>query len=68
MKQAGDEMIRLQCVSALLLDSGGSSTMVMRKGDEWPVVNQPSDSHGISDNVPAERPVANALGIVIDKH
>lgn len=67
MSETADEMYKLGCASAINLDSGGSSTLVMRHGDQWPVVNQPSDSHNISAIVPAERPVANALGIVIDK-
>jgi len=48
--ELSDLMLDLQCVEAINLDGGGSTTMVIRDK----VVNQPSDSTG-------ERPVSDAL-------
>jgi Phosphodiester glycosidase len=66
MKQMGDEMIRLGCTSALNLDSGGSTTLVIRHGEDWPVINRPSDGHDLLIPLSVERPVANAFGISVD--
>ena len=55
------EMLRLGCKTAINLDGGGSSVMVLRDPEthRWRVLNQPSDGQ--------ERPVANVLGITLDK-
>ena len=55
--QLADEMLRLGCDSAINLDGGGSSALVMydRESRQFRVLNHPSDG--------AERPVANVLGI-----
>lgn len=49
--------LALGASSAINLDGGGSTTMVVRRDDELRVVNRPSDRTG-------ERPVANALALV----
>lgn len=45
------------CVSAYNLDGGGSTTMLIREGDNFKVVNSPSDGN--------PRPVANAIFFVV---
>ncbi len=50
-------MLALGATDALNLDGGGSTAMVVRRGDSLAVVNRPSDATG-------ERPVANALALV----
>jgi hypothetical protein len=67
-KQMGDEMVKLGCDRAINLDSGGSSTLVIRNGQHWPVINRPSDGHDLPIPLSVERPVANALGIVVDEN
>jgi hypothetical protein len=64
--QLGAEMVRLGCWSSIMLDSGGSSTLVIHRGEKWPVINMPSDGHDLPIPISVERPVANALGIVVD--
>jgi hypothetical protein len=68
MKQTADELLKLGCRQGLILDSGGSATMVVRHGDNWPVVNCPSDGHDLPIPISVPRPVANALGIVVDEN
>jgi hypothetical protein len=64
--QTADEMIALGCREAMTLDSGGSSTMVLRtRAAEWQVMNRPSDGHTVFMALSLTRPVANALGIVL---
>ena len=55
------EMRRLGCTEALNLDGGGSSLMAVRDSatGSMRILNQPTDSH--------ERPVADVLGIVLDR-
>jgi exopolysaccharide biosynthesis protein len=55
------EMLRLGCKDALNLDGGGSSVMAVRDRatDKMKILNQPTDGH--------ERPVADVLGIFVDK-
>jgi exopolysaccharide biosynthesis protein len=64
--QAANFLVKLGCYAALDLDGGGSSTMVVRNGEHWPVINTPSDGHTLVVPLSIERPVADALGIVID--
>lgn len=45
------------CVKAYNLDGGGSSSMIIRKGDDFVVMNSPSDSYN--------RPVSNALLVAV---
>ena len=53
--------------NALLLDGGGSSTLVMRDGNgSVNVINRPSDGHDLPIGMSIERCVGNALGVVID--
>jgi hypothetical protein len=49
------EMIAAGCHTALNLDGGGSSALVLREGEQFAVKNDPSDLR--------ERPVANVLGV-----
>jgi hypothetical protein len=67
MHQTAEELLRLGCKQGLILDSGGSATLVIRQGNQWPVVNLPSDGHDLLLPLAVARPVANALGIVVDK-
>lgn len=58
--QLAAEMVRLGAYTAINLDGGGSSTLVLRDAHgELKVMNKPSDKK--------ERAVANVLGIVIKK-
>jgi len=62
-----DELIRRGAWTALSLDGGGSSTMVVRDADgTLSVKNKPSDGHDFVYDLALERPVADALGVVID--
>jgi uncharacterized protein YigE (DUF2233 family) len=65
--QVADELAKLGCFDALMLDGGGSSTMVMRDaGDQTiHVLNHPSDGHDLPMDLSVERPVADAVGIVV---
>jgi hypothetical protein len=66
--QLADEMIRLGAWEAINLDSGGSSTMVVRNKNGDPiVVNRPSDGHDLLIPLSIERNVADALGVVVDE-
>jgi exopolysaccharide biosynthesis protein len=65
--QLADLMVKLGCDSAISLDGGGSSTLVVRNGEHWPVLNTPSDGHTLPIPFSIERPVADALGIVVDE-
>ncbi|MCX7006993.1 MAG: phosphodiester glycosidase family protein, partial [Kiritimatiellaeota bacterium] len=55
--ELAQELLRLGCTTALNLDGGGSTTLVMRDAasGQLRVINTPSDHR--------ERPVANVLGI-----
>jgi len=55
------ELVRLGCRQGLNLDGGGSSVMAVRDpaSGQYRILNQPTDGH--------ERPVANALGITVDR-
>ena len=66
LKQLGDEMLKLGCDSAINLDGGGSTTMVQRDLNGWRLVNAPSDGHALAIPLSIERPVADAVGIVVD--
>ena len=66
MAQVAEKMIQLGCFEAINLDSGGSTTLVMRHGGKWQVLNRPSDGQQFPIPLSIERPVANALGIVVD--
>jgi exopolysaccharide biosynthesis protein len=58
-------MVKLGCYHAIVLDGGGSSTLVLRrgKGQGLELVSRPSDGAGQRPGL--ERPVANALGVVV---
>ncbi len=74
-EEMAQEMIRQKCRDAISLDSGGSSTMVLRTsipagaGPDWHVMNFPSDGSQVSipmtPPISIARPVANALGITL---
>ncbi len=55
------EFVKLGCWSAMNLDGGGSTAMVMRDpaADAYKILNRPSDGR--------ERPVANVLGVRINR-
>jgi exopolysaccharide biosynthesis protein len=57
--ELADEMQKLNCWTALNLDGGGSTTLIMRdpQTSELKLLNQPSDNR--------ERPVGDAIGITI---
>jgi exopolysaccharide biosynthesis protein len=59
LTELAEEFVRLGCYSAINLDGGGSTSMVMREpsADNWKILNRPSDGR--------ERPVANVLGVKI---
>jgi exopolysaccharide biosynthesis protein len=65
--QLADEMIRLGAYEAINLDSGGSSTMVLRdEQGNVNVVNRPSDGHDFIIPLSIERAVVDCIGIVVD--
>ena len=65
--QIAQEMSSRGAWNALLLDGGGSTTLVMKdKAGKTGVVNQPSDGHDFPIELSIERCVADALGVVID--
>jgi len=64
--EMGDELIDEDVTDAINLDSGGSSTMVLHLNGDWTAINRPSDGHDLPIPISLERPVANALGIVVD--
>jgi exopolysaccharide biosynthesis protein len=60
-----DHLLQLGAWNALMMDSGGSTTMVVRDPAGTPrVINEPSDGHGLL-NLSVERNVADALGVII---
>jgi hypothetical protein len=69
LHELADEMIRLGCDSAIQLDGGGSSTLVMhdQANDRYDVINRPSDGHDLPLPLSLERAVANVLGVRVDK-
>jgi hypothetical protein len=66
LKQVAGEMLKFGCNAAIGLDGGGSTTMVLRDGNYWKLVNCPSDGHTLPIPLSIERPVADALGITVD--
>lgn len=65
--QISQAMIARGAWNALLLDGGGSTTLVMRnQRGKADVVNLPSDGHDLPGALSIQRCVANALGVVID--
>jgi hypothetical protein len=66
LKQLGSEMIKLGCTTAINLDGGGSTTLVMRNNQKWRVINTPSDGHTLPIPLCIERSVGCALGITVD--
>jgi hypothetical protein len=65
--QVGEELVRLGCWDALMLDGGGSSTLVMRDPADQTVrlMNHPSDGHDLPMDLSIERPVADAFGVML---
>jgi len=61
LAELAQEFIRLGCFTAMNLDGGGSTSMVMREpnAQSWKILNRPSDGR--------ERPVANVLGVRINR-
>jgi exopolysaccharide biosynthesis protein len=67
MHQLGEQLSARGFWNAIVLDGGGSSTLVLRGADgNVNVVNRPSDGHDLPGGISMERSVANALGVVID--
>jgi exopolysaccharide biosynthesis protein len=65
--QTATEMIRLGAWEAIMLDGGGSSTIVMRNASGQPqLMNLPSDGHDLPIAISVERPVDDALGVIVD--
>jgi hypothetical protein len=65
--QVARQMLDRGAWNALLLDGGGSTTLVMRNpAGKADVVNLPSDGHDLPGALSIQRCVANALGVVID--
>jgi exopolysaccharide biosynthesis protein len=69
LRELGEEMLRLGCWSAIQLDGGGSTTLVMYDpdNDRYNVINRPSDGHDLPLPISVERAVANVLGVKVDK-
>jgi exopolysaccharide biosynthesis protein len=65
--QFADELIHLGCWNGILLDGGGSSTMVFRGPTDQAakLVSHPSDGHDLPLSLSVERPVACALGVMV---
>ena len=65
--QVGEELVGLGCWDALMLDGGGSSTLVMRDPGDQTVhlMNHPSDGHDLPMDLSVERPVADVFGVML---
>jgi exopolysaccharide biosynthesis protein len=62
-----EEMLARGAWNALVLDGGGSTTLVLRDREgNVHVVNRPSDGHDLPVAMSVERSVANALGVIVD--
>ncbi|MFI5381366.1 MAG: phosphodiester glycosidase family protein [Tepidisphaerales bacterium] len=63
--QLAAEMVKLDCWTALNLDGGGSTTLVMRDPatGKQHVINRPSDGHELPLSPSLERAVCNVVGI-----
>lgn len=62
--ELADEMIKLGCATAMDLDGGGSSTMVLRDGANGiKLMNDPSDGSMLPIDIPVQRAVYSALGV-----
>lgn len=62
-----EEMLARGAWNAIVLDGGGSTTLVLRDKDgKVNVVNRPSDGHDLPIALSVERSVANALGVIVD--
>ena len=61
------ELVTLGCHQALMLDGGGSSTMVLMDDIEnvLRVMNRPSDGHDLPMKLSLERPVADVVGVEV---
>lgn len=63
LTQLADLMIDYGVYTAMNMDGGGSSTLVIEEGGKAKILNSPIDSH-----IPGrERPVANHLGVYVDQ-
>jgi hypothetical protein len=67
LKQLGSEMLKLGCTSAISLDGGGSTTLVMRNNQKWRLINTPSDGHTFAIPLCIERSVGCALGVTVER-
>ncbi|MGA2496189.1 MAG: phosphodiester glycosidase family protein [Tepidisphaeraceae bacterium] len=69
LPQLAAEMVKLDCWTALNLDGGGSTTLVMRDPatGKCHVINRPSDGHDLPVSLSLERAVCNVLGITVGK-
>jgi exopolysaccharide biosynthesis protein len=68
--ELAQQMIDLGCDRAIMLDGGGSSTMVlMDEIDGVPkVVYRPSDGHDLPVKLNLERPVADVVGVQLESN
>jgi Phosphodiester glycosidase len=66
IKQAAQQLLQAGCSEGIDLDNGGSSTLMIRHNQKYPVINTPSDGHDLWIPLSVERPVADALGVTID--
>lgn len=63
LTQLADLLIEYGVYTAMALDGGGSSTLVIEENGRARILNSPIDSH-----IPGrERPVANHLGVYVDQ-
>ena len=63
LTQLADLMVEYGVYTAMAMDGGGSSTLVIEEGGKAKILNSPIDSH-----IPGrERPVANHLGVYVDQ-
>ena len=63
LTQLADLLIEYGVYTAMAMDGGGSSTLVIEEDGKAKILNSPIDSH-----IPGrERPVANHLGVYVDQ-
>jgi len=66
--ELADEMLKLGCHTAIDLDGGGSSTMVLRdRVNGLTLMNDPSDGRVLPIDIPVQRAVYSALGVKVER-
>lgn len=67
--ELAEEMLKLGCATAIDMDGGGSSTMVLRDGSNGiKLVNDPSDGRMLPIDIAVQRAVFCALGVKVEAH